>query len=167
MVNSGPLTAEVSSGVFGTPAPANFNGFRVLAALLHSTYSNGRQPNVTALNRGRQLYSAGRPSGWALAHILVSYVFCIRHISSQAAVIAAVTDGCQPLLLLLLKAKFRHPVQLASRSQTSLRPNSITLSSLRPALDQVCNQLASWLQAGQRNEIWSRTGVRLATSKIT
>jgi len=35
MVNFGPLTAEIRSGVWGTPA--NFNGFRVLAALLHGT----------------------------------------------------------------------------------------------------------------------------------
>jgi len=35
MVNSGPLMAEIRSGVSGTPA--NFNGFRVLAALLHGT----------------------------------------------------------------------------------------------------------------------------------
>ena len=33
--------------------------------------SSGRQPNFAALNRGRQLYSAGRPSRWALAHILL------------------------------------------------------------------------------------------------
>ena len=33
MVNFGPLAAEVVSGVWGTPA--TFNGFRVLAALLH------------------------------------------------------------------------------------------------------------------------------------
>jgi len=32
MVNFGPLTAEIDSGVWGTPA--NFNGFRVLALLL-------------------------------------------------------------------------------------------------------------------------------------
>jgi len=35
MVNFGPLTAEINSGVWGTPP--NFNGFRVLAALLHGT----------------------------------------------------------------------------------------------------------------------------------
>jgi len=35
MVNFGPLTAEIGSGVWVTPA--NFNGFRVLAALLHGT----------------------------------------------------------------------------------------------------------------------------------
>jgi len=35
MVNFGPLAAEVGSLVWDTPA--NFNGFRVLAALLHGT----------------------------------------------------------------------------------------------------------------------------------
>jgi len=31
--------------------------------------SAAAQPNFAALNRGRHLYSAGRPSRWALAHI--------------------------------------------------------------------------------------------------
>jgi len=35
MVNFGPLTAEIGSGVWGTPA--NFNWFHVLAVLLHGT----------------------------------------------------------------------------------------------------------------------------------
>jgi len=35
-------------------------------------YSSGRQPNFATLNRGRHLYSAGRPSRWALAHVLVN-----------------------------------------------------------------------------------------------
>ena len=35
MVNFGPLAAEIVSLVWGTPG--NFNGFRVLAALLHGT----------------------------------------------------------------------------------------------------------------------------------
>ena len=35
MVNFGPLAAEIVSLVWGTPA--NFSGFRVLAALLHGT----------------------------------------------------------------------------------------------------------------------------------
>jgi len=33
--------------------------------------SSGCEPNFTALNTGRHLYWAGRPSHWALAHILV------------------------------------------------------------------------------------------------
>jgi len=41
-----------------------------LAALLRDTIS-GRRPNFAALNTGRHLYSAGRPSRWALADILI------------------------------------------------------------------------------------------------
>jgi len=76
MVNVGPLAAEIGPVVWGTPA--NFNGFRVLAALLHKCYiysSSGRQQNFAALNRGRRLYSAGRPSRWASVHILVLVFF--------------------------------------------------------------------------------------------
>jgi len=36
--------------------------------------SSGRPPNFAALSRGRHLYPAGRPSRWALAHIL-AYVY--------------------------------------------------------------------------------------------
>jgi len=64
MVNFGPRAAEIVSLVWGTTA--NFNGFRVFAALLHS--------QTAALNRGRHLYSAGRPSCWALAHISSCFV---------------------------------------------------------------------------------------------
>jgi len=66
MVNFGPLAAEILSLVWGTPG--TFNGFRVLAALLHCTLVVGVS-QTAALNRGRHLYSAGRPSRWALAHI--------------------------------------------------------------------------------------------------
>jgi len=47
--------------------------FSPLAAEIVSLVS-GRQPNFAALNRGRHLYSARRPSRWALAHIS-SYAF--------------------------------------------------------------------------------------------
>jgi len=70
MVNFGPLAAEIVSLVWGTPG--NFNGFRVLAALLHGTLVVGVS-QTAALNRGRHLYSAGRPSRWALPHILVCH----------------------------------------------------------------------------------------------
>ena len=66
MVKFGPLAAEIVSLVWGTPC--NFNGFRILAALLHGTLVVGVS-QTAALNRGRHLYSAGRPSRWALAHI--------------------------------------------------------------------------------------------------
>jgi len=70
MVNFGPLAAEIFSLVWCTPG--NFNGFRVLPALLHGTIVVGVS-QTAALNRGRHRYSAGRPSRWALAHILVLY----------------------------------------------------------------------------------------------
>jgi len=65
MANLGLLATEVGPVVWGTPA--SFNGFRILAALLHDTLVGVSQ--TAALNRGRHLYSAGRPSRWALAHI--------------------------------------------------------------------------------------------------
>ena len=52
MVNFGPLAAEIVSLVWGTPG--NFNGYSVTAR------DSGR---------GRQIYLAGRPSRWSLAHI--------------------------------------------------------------------------------------------------
>jgi len=72
MVNVGILTSEICWRVWGTPA--HFNGFRILAALLHGTLVVVVSQTV-ALNRGRHLYSAGRPSGWALAHISSSVCF--------------------------------------------------------------------------------------------
>ena len=71
MVNFGPVAAAIGPVVWGTPA--NFYEFRVLAALLHGTVVV-RVSQTAALNRRRRLYSAGRPSRWALAHIS-SYLF--------------------------------------------------------------------------------------------
>jgi len=47
MVNFGPLSAEIFSLVWGTPA--NFNGFRVLAALL-------REPNCGVQQRAPPIF---------------------------------------------------------------------------------------------------------------
>jgi len=80
MVNFGPLTAQLGSAVCGTPA--NFNGFRILAALLHSTLVVGVS-QTAALNRGCHLYSAGRPSRWALAHILVFTHLSIHNLAKM------------------------------------------------------------------------------------
>jgi len=72
MVNFGLLAAEIVSLVWGTPA--NFNGFRVLVALLHDTLVAGVN-QTAALNRGRHLYSAGRPLRWALPTFLILFYF--------------------------------------------------------------------------------------------
>jgi len=73
MVNFGLLAAE-NPVVWGTPA--NFNGFRVLAALLHGSQVV-RQSHFAALSRGRRLCSAGRPSDRALANMLVVSILFI------------------------------------------------------------------------------------------
>jgi len=82
MANFGLLAAEICWRVWGTPA--NFNGFCGLAALLHGARqsSSGRQPNFVALNRGRHLYSSGRPSRWALAHISSNIRNCTTQIQT-------------------------------------------------------------------------------------
>jgi len=55
MVNFGPLAAEIGPVVWDTPA--NFNGFRILAALLYGTLVLG--VSFAVFNRGRHLYSEG------------------------------------------------------------------------------------------------------------
>jgi len=71
MVNCGPLAAEIVSLVWGTPA--KFQRVSRLGSVTARHFSSRRQPNFAALNRGRRLYAAGRPSRWAFAHSLVVY----------------------------------------------------------------------------------------------
>jgi len=94
MVNFGPLTAEIGSWVWDTPP--NFNGFCVLAALLHHS-STGHQPNFAALNRGRHLYSARRPSRWPLAHIssLLKFI-CYQSLSVTNKNVYKLNNACSP-----------------------------------------------------------------------
>ena len=49
--------------------PSYFKLLPLLGSITARQSSSGRQPNFAALNRGRHLYSEGRPSRWALAHI--------------------------------------------------------------------------------------------------
>ena len=92
-VNFGPLAAEIVSLVWGTPA--NFNGFGILAALLHGILVVGVS-QTAALNRGHHLYLAGRPSRWALAHILVVLYAVIHEMEKGVPCI-----GCSSCALLL------------------------------------------------------------------
>jgi len=60
--------------------PCKFQRVSRLGNVTARHSSSGRQPNFAALNRGRHLHSAGRPSRWALAHIssLRGYFACVR-----------------------------------------------------------------------------------------
>jgi len=50
---------------------------RLIGSVTARQSSIGCQLKCAALNRGRYLYSAGWPSRWALAHILVQFYDCI------------------------------------------------------------------------------------------
>ena len=51
--------------------PSKFQRVSRLCSVTARHSNSGRQRNFAALGRGRRLYSAGRPSRWALAHILI------------------------------------------------------------------------------------------------
>jgi len=51
--------------------PSKFQLVSRLGSVTARHSSSGHQPNFAALNRGHHRYSTGRPSRWALAHILV------------------------------------------------------------------------------------------------
>ena len=71
MGNFDPLVVEICWRVLGTAA--NFNGFRVLASLLHGTLVLGVSQTLRVEQRAPPIFG-GRPSCWALAHIS-SYLF--------------------------------------------------------------------------------------------
>jgi len=87
MVNFG-LSAEIDPVVWRTPA--NFNGNSRLGSVTARQSSIERQPNFAALNTGCHLCSAGRPSRWVLAHILV-YLLQRRRSISTIALFACTT----------------------------------------------------------------------------
>jgi len=53
--------------------PCKFKRVSRFGSVTARHYSSGRQQNFAALNRERHMYSAGRLSRWALAHILVFF----------------------------------------------------------------------------------------------
>ena len=70
MGNFGPLAAKIGSGVWGTPA--NFNGFLVLAALLHGTLVVGVSQTLRRGTEGATyIQQGGHHVGHWPVHILV------------------------------------------------------------------------------------------------
>jgi len=66
MVNFGLLAAEIGSPVW---VPLQISTGFASCQRYCTASSSRRQPNFAVLNRGRHLYSAGRPLRWELAHI--------------------------------------------------------------------------------------------------
>jgi len=66
--------------------PCKFQRLSRLGSVTARHSGSGCQPNFAALNRGHHLYSAGRPSRWSLAHILVSTVVGVEKSVSSVCV---------------------------------------------------------------------------------
>jgi len=77
--------------------PYEFQRLSRLGSVTARQSSSERQPNFAALNRGRRLCLVGRPSRWALAHILVCFFVCFfvcrSNISGTAERICAKYTG--------------------------------------------------------------------------
>jgi len=71
--------------------PCKFQRISRLGSVTARHSSSGRQTNFAALNRGRHLYSAGRPSRWALAHIssCESNVWSLRYDSDNKVIMVS------------------------------------------------------------------------------
>jgi len=86
--------------------PCKFQRVSRLGSVTARHLDSGRQPNVAALNRGRHLCSAGRPSRWALAHILViirshrstTYKWCCLYCYTPSSVVCRLTHTLQKRL---------------------------------------------------------------------
>jgi len=78
MVNFSPLAAEICWRVWGTPA--NFNGFRVLAALLHSTPVVGVSQTLRHWTEGATyIWQGGHHVGhWPTFLVVSSFALCGR-----------------------------------------------------------------------------------------
>ena len=90
-----PTSGWDRSGSLGHPC--KFQRVLRLGSVTAPHCSSGRQPNFAALNRGRHLYSAGRPWRWALAHISSYMLFFFCHpISSVKALNVRMWQSSNP-----------------------------------------------------------------------
>ena len=92
MVHFGPLLRLLAS----LGHPSSFQWLSRLGSVTARQSGSGRQPNFAALNRGRHLYSAGRPSRWALADIIVLCCFFFLFSSFFLRLISAVAELVRP-----------------------------------------------------------------------
>jgi len=90
MVNFGPLAAEIVSLVWGTPA--NFNRFRVLAALLHGTLVMGVSQTLWRWTEGATyIRQGGHHDGhWPTFLVLFSLAVNVN----EQRIIAFLTEKC-------------------------------------------------------------------------
>jgi len=94
VVNFGPLAAEICWRVWGTPA--NFNGFRVLAALLHGTLVVGVSQTLRHWTEGATYIRRG---GHHVGHWPTFLVILISDIRQPAKIQPAQNDQLLSCLL--------------------------------------------------------------------
>jgi len=78
--------------------PCKFQRISRLGSVTARHSSSGRQSNFAALNRGRHLYSAGRSSRWASAHISSFVMFLLLLLSFFPRLMSAVADWMSTIL---------------------------------------------------------------------
>ena len=78
MVNFGPLAAEICWRVWGTPA--NFNGFRVLAAFLHGTRVLGVSQTLRRWTEGATYIRQGghHVEHWPTFLVFLCFMYCLN-----------------------------------------------------------------------------------------
>jgi len=125
MVNVGPLTAEIRWRVWGTPA--NFNGFRVLAALLHGTLVVSVSQTLRSWTEGATYIRQGGhhvghwPTFWLTVKFLCSFKWPnFTHLCDCVTV----------ALYVLTKTRNLHSRRLFSVRATS--PSSFTFAAHLP-----------------------------------
>ena len=140
MANFGPLAAE-RSGSLGHPSKFQLVSCVGSVTARARQSSIGHQPNNAVFNRGRHLYSAGRPSRWALAHISgVSYfiwsvifrphcsyvdkAYCYRRMSVVCLFI------CRSVMI-VRPAKMAKPVEMPFELWSRMRPTKHVLDGVQ------------------------------------
>jgi len=114
MMNFGPVTAEIDWGAWGTPA--NFNGFRVLASLLHWRRS-------TAVNQ--TLHDVWPSPG------LVDYLYIFGGSCPVTEFLQVQNLLCVQVLRFSILAALLHGTRAVSASQTLRRGTRNAIKNLR------------------------------------
>jgi len=126
--------------------PYKFQRVSHLGSVTARHSCSGRQPNFAALNSGCHLYSAGRPSRWALAHVLVTfvskfYISATKHVSRCAELIDVIFPfhakffvATYLSLVDLLDCKLVHQAMLSDVQTDRGRPVLLLLSALPVSL---------------------------------
>jgi len=104
MVNFGPLRAENGLGVWGTPA--NLNGFRVLAALLHVTLVVGVRQTLRSWTEGAIYIRQGGHHVWHWPTF--SFYFSIDSIRNKVISIITIIWGNEINKLQQIYPKITH-----------------------------------------------------------